>query len=295
MQLRTVEARLLEGAEGGGLVLEVHLDASRTKAESSRTPIAVIRPVFSPARCRSASIRPRGKPEQGRGHPPPEAEDRAAVEIAEQALAEDRQAARSGSSRAATAAGSGHHRRAGRRRPPPGARARASRPAPAPLLARRHLRKVGLQVVDLLAVAGGRSAATRRQPGCDLDHLGDVAALDRLLQEPVDQHVAGERKSSSRVPPSALPSSRSGHEDQYIACPAERGEGGVGEAAARPYRRRVVRGGADRGSRFGHQPNYLSRGVTVKREPHRPLALASGSPSPGAGARRADACAPATS
>jgi hypothetical protein len=58
-----------------------------------------------------------------------------------------------------------------------------------------HAREVGLDVGDAIAVVAGEAPAARRQPTGDLDHLTDLAAIDRGAELGVDQVVPREEQA----------------------------------------------------------------------------------------------------
>ena len=128
------------------------------------------------------------------GDPPPDGEHGVAVEVGEQPLGDDRQPA------VAIEAGGDRGEallavlaeRVERDDPVLGAERAGALQGPA--LAPGHLGQVGLYIGDALAVALREAPAARRHAGRDFDHLGDLAALDGRLQQPVDQQVAGEQE-----------------------------------------------------------------------------------------------------
>ena len=107
-------------------------------------------------------------------------------------------------------------------------------------------------------MALGEAPAPRRQAGRHLDHLRDLATLDRLVQQPVDQQVAGEQEV---LEPGAA--ERLGDRHRRLRRPVHQSpprgrQRRMGEAVAGPDGGRVVRGRADRCSRLGHRPTIFT-------------------------------------
>jgi hypothetical protein len=133
-------------------------------------------------------------PEQGR-EPPPHPHHGDRIEVVEQPLGDD-----GGAARGIEAGGQGGQRgRAvvggGVDLDHPVVGAGAADPGQGRALLGGHAREVGLDVGDAIAVVAGEAPAARRQPTGDLDHLTDLAAIDRGAELGVDQVVPREEQA----------------------------------------------------------------------------------------------------
>ena len=155
-----------------GRVVEVQVDAAAHERRQEQ-PEGPHRRGDSRRRGAGRRCSARWEAAEGAGEAPPDPGDGIGREVSEQAFGDDReaplfvelgdhggQAARSVSFSASTLANLV-------------ALGERSHPSSAGALARGHLREVGLDVAEPVAVAVGEPPASRRQTARDLDHLGD--------------------------------------------------------------------------------------------------------------------------